>query len=122
MTFTLYAVRIFSIKWTETVAFYRDVVGLPVTFADEDMGWAQFSLGSADLGVERCDPADAESAALVGRFIGTSIAVDDIQSVYADLIEKGVEFVGPPEKQAWGGVLAHFKDPDGNVQTLLGQA
>ena len=27
---------------------------------------------------------------------------------------------GPPEKQFWGGSLAHFRDPAGNTLTLLG--
>jgi uncharacterized glyoxalase superfamily protein PhnB len=80
----------------------------------------QFNLGGAELGLERCDPDDAEAAELVGRFVGTSIAVDDLDAVYAALVDTGVEFTGPPEKQPWGGVLAHFKDPGGNVQTLLG--
>ena len=34
--------------------------------------------------------------------------------------DKGVGFVGPPEAQPRGGVLAHFRDPDGNVLTLPG--
>ena len=32
---------------------------------------------------------------------------------------RGVTFDGPPERQAWGGVLAHFQDPDGNILTLV---
>jgi predicted enzyme related to lactoylglutathione lyase len=28
--------------------------------------------------------------------------------------------LAPPEKQPWGGIVAHFRDPDGNVITLLG--
>ena len=32
-----------------------------------------------------------------------------------------VEFLAPPEKQPWCGSLAHFRDPDGNVLTLLGE-
>jgi hypothetical protein len=31
---------------------------------------------------------------------------------------RGVDFVGPPEKQPWGGVLAHLRDPDGDILTL----
>jgi len=27
----------------------------------------------------------------------------------------------PPEKQYWGGILAEFRDPDGNVVTLVGR-
>ena len=86
------------------------------------MGWAQFQLGSAYLGLERCDPEDAEAAALVGRFVGASIEVDDIQDIYARLVDAGVEFTAAPEVQPWGGTLAHFLDPDGNVVTLLGSS
>ena len=33
---------------------------------------------------------------------------------------RGVEFTGQPEQKNWGGILVHFKDPDGNTITLLG--
>lgn len=118
--YKLYIVRVFSFKWEESLAFYRDVIGFPVVFADAEMGWAQFQLGSAHIGLERCSPDDQEAIDLVGRFVGTSIEVDDIQSTYESLISKGVEFVAPPAKQPWGGTLAHIKDPDGNILTLLG--
>ena len=36
------------------------------------------------------------------------------------LTGKGVVFTEPPEKQQWGGTIAHFRDPDGNILTLLG--
>ncbi len=118
--FKLYAVRIFSLQWETTLAFYRDVVGLEVAFADDEMGWAQFDLGGVYLGLERVDPDDPETAALVGRFAATSMVVADIDETYATLVERGVEFVAPPERQPWGGTLAHMSDPDGNVLTLLG--
>lgn len=120
--YKLYAVRVFSFRWEESLAFYRDIIGFPVSFADADMGWAQFELGPAYIGLERCDPDDPEASDLVGRFVATSIEVDDIQSTYNTLVDRGVEFVAPPAKQPWGGILAHFKDPDGNVLTLLGGA
>ncbi len=120
MSYTLYAVRVFSFKWQESFNFYKDVGGFPVSYVDESIGWAQFDLGGPSIGLERCNPEDPESIYLVGRFVGTSIAVDDIEAVYASLTAKGVPFVGPPEKQPWGGTLAHFKDPDGNTITLLG--
>ena len=31
---------------------------------------------------------------------------------------KGVEFEMPPTQQPWGGTLALFKDPDGNIYYL----
>ena len=120
MTFSANLIRIFTSNWTEAVDFYRDVLGLALSYIDEELGWAQFDLETIDLGLERCDTEEPECAELVGRFVGLSIEVDDIDSVYEDLTRKGVEFVEPPEKQPWGGTLAHFKDPDKNVLTLLG--
>ena len=83
------------------------------------MGWAEFDVGGANLGIERAGD-DTESQALVGRFLGVSLQVDDIQATYEKLSGNGIDFTGPPEKQPWGGSLAHFSDPDGNVLTLLG--
>ncbi|MEC8821937.1 MAG: VOC family protein, partial [Pseudomonadota bacterium] len=36
-------------------------------------------------------------------------------TVYQALITKGVTFEMPPTEQPWGGILALFKDPDGNI-------
>ena len=57
---------------------------------------------------------------MVGRFVGVSLRVDDIDGVYETLKMRGVQFKSPPEKQSWGGSHAHFQDPDGNILTLLG--
>jgi uncharacterized glyoxalase superfamily protein PhnB len=51
-----------------------------------------------------------------------SLQVPDVFTTYKALVERGVEFVAPPEKQPWGGVLAHLRDPDGNILTLLGNS
>ena len=120
MKFTIYAQRIFCFDWPDSLAFYKDKLGLPVKFESEDMGWAEFDVGGASLAVERCDPNDEESQSLVGRFVGVSLQVSDIDSIYQELCLKDVEFLGAPQKQPWGGVLAHFKDPAGNTLTLLG--
>ena len=120
MSYKLYAIRVFSIQWERALAFYRDVVGFKLFYEDKDLGWAQFDLDGSYLGLERCNPSDAETKTLVGRFVGVSIQVEDIEATYKQLTEKGVQFVGPPEKQSWGGTLAHFKDPDDNILTLLG--
>lgn len=118
--YRLFLIRVFTLDWDAALSFYRDTLGFEVVFADPEAGWAQFNLGNAEIGLERCSPEDADAEGLVGRFVGCSIEVDDLMSVYAALRERGVEFVEPPEKQPWGGTLAHFRDPDGNVLTLLG--
>lgn len=121
MRYQLHVVRIFSFDWERSFAFYKDTLGLPSTFADRDLGWAQFDLGGASLGLEWADPDDAEARGLVGRFVGISLQVDDIDAAYAELSTRGVRFLAPPEPQIWGGVLAHFQDPSGNILTLLGR-
>lgn len=119
--YKLFLVRVFTYRWTEALVFYRDVLEFPLGFSDAKMGWAQFELEGAEIALEACNPDDAESKSLVGRFVGASIEVSDIYAVYQRLSKRGVEFIEPPEVQPWGGVLAHFKDLDGNVLTLLGK-
>jgi catechol 2,3-dioxygenase-like lactoylglutathione lyase family enzyme len=116
----LYAVRIFVRNWDGACAFYGGTLGLTERFRNDDMGWAEYDLGGPCFGVERVQPGDAEGEALVGRFVGVSLKVEDIDATCEALKKKGVEFSAPPEKQDWGGSLAHFRDPDGNTFTLLG--
>ena len=66
--------------------------------------------------------SDTEAASLVGLFVDVSLVVDDIDAMDASLLEKGVTFTGPPEKQPCGSALAQLRVPDGNVLTLLGEA
>ena len=47
--------------------------------------------------------------------------VDGIHDLHESLVAAGVEFIRPPEKEHWGGWVASFKDPDGNIVQLLEQ-
>ena len=57
---------------------------------------------------------------LVPQAVAVSQREVDVAATHADLAAKGVAFTSPPEKQFWGGSLAHFTDPAGNTLTLLG--
>ena len=98
MKYKMYAQRIFCFHWQECVSFYKDTIGLPVKFESEEMGWAEFDLGGVSLAVERQDEGDAQAQSFVGRFVGISLQVDNIDVIYQELTEKGVEFEGPPAK------------------------
>jgi catechol 2,3-dioxygenase-like lactoylglutathione lyase family enzyme len=112
----LYGVRIWVDDLAAARRFYGETLGLPVKW---DYGAAVgFDIG-ADLIVEQDDGSEPDEH-FVGRFAGCSLKVDDIDATWRDLTAKGVEFVAPPTRMAWGGTLAHFKDPAGNVLTLLG--
>jgi len=119
MNYKLKAVRIYVTDWDRALDFYSNTLGMPVVFAGSETGWAEFDTGEAHLAIERVSPDDTEGDDLVGRFVSVSLQVDDIQAIYETLRTRGVEFLEPPETQPWGGVLAHFRDPDGNVLTLL---
>jgi len=120
MDYKLFAVRVFVTDWERALRFYTETLGMPVTFRSDETGWAHLATGAGQLALERVEPSDREGMALVGRFVGVSLQVGNLHGAYKTLLERGVEFDGPPEEQPWGGVLAHLRDPDGNVLTLLG--
>ncbi len=115
----LYGTRVFVRDFDAAVRFYTETVGLPLAFSD-GANWAELDTGDAHLCLERSEAGDPEGEALVGRFVGVSLQVDDIQKTCDELAAAGVVFEGPPTTQPWGGALAHFRDPEGNVLTLLG--
>ena len=120
MEYKLFAVRVFVTDWDRAIHFYSETLGMPVAFRSDEIGWAQMATGEGQLALERVDPSDQEGQALIGRFVGVSLQVSDILMTYQTLAERGVEFLAPPEKQSWGGMLTHLRDPDGNILTLLG--
>lgn len=116
------AVRIFVNDWMEACDSYGNTLGLPLEFSEKTFGWAEFDVGGAKFGIERVDPGSGEAEqARVGRFVGVSLQVDDARETYQQLAARGVEFESPPEKQHWGGVLAHFKDPSGTLISLMSE-
>ncbi len=120
MDYRLLLVRVFVSDLERAVDFYTRVLGMPLSFRSDELGWAQLAPAGADLALERAAPDDPESAGLVGRFVGISLAVADIHATHRTLVARGVEFLTPPERMPWGGVLAQLRDPDGNVLTLVG--
>ena len=118
--YRLFAVRVFVTDWDRAMRFYSETLGMAVAYRNDELGWAQMAPGAGQLALERVDPLDEEAQALVGRFVGVSLQVPDIFNTYKELVKRGVEFVDPPEQQPWGGVLAHLRDPDGNILSLLG--
>jgi predicted enzyme related to lactoylglutathione lyase len=119
-SYELAVVRLFVHDWERAVQFYTEALGMTIERRADEFGWAQFATGPCSLAVERLHRDDPEAAALVGRYVGVSLRVPDLEGAYHTLVERGVEFLSPPEKQAWGGTLAHLRDPEGNVLTLLG--
>jgi DNA-binding transcriptional MerR regulator len=117
------AVRIFTRDLDAARTFYRARLGLAELTARDR--WAVFDGGSVQVIVELATPGDHdddgghEGGDSVGRFAGVSFSVDDAAAACDHLSSMGVEIVGRPARQPWGGTLAHVADPDRNVLTLV---
>jgi len=108
-------VNVFVSDLSRAIAFYEGVLGLPLAHAAEEHGYASFAAGPVHLGLA---VAGADQADLVGRHTGVGFAVDDLEAEHARLAAEGVAFSMAPTRQPWGGFMALFLDPDGNVYYL----
>src|SRR5712692_4678348 len=91
--------------------FYRDTLGLaPRTskpdFINFDWGGVRLSVGVHD----RIRGANPDPLRIM-----LNLAVDDIQAVHRRLAQAGVAFSRAPAPEPWGGHVATFADPDGNI-------
>jgi len=111
----LAAARLFVEDIVAARAFYADLLALkPVALEPTVL---LFDAGPL-LIVEQAD-AEARSEGLVGRFAGLSLEVADIEALHHKLAAAGCVIVGPPERQPWGGMLMHVKDPSGNIVSFV---
>jgi lactoylglutathione lyase len=101
-------------------AFYQDTLGMPIKFDDEASAAFDFA-GSMLLLLSIAGAQDLLSKEAVAerRPTGASFQlvsfVENVDTIYADLLARGVEFVTEPIDREWGLRTAHFKDPDGNI-------
>ncbi len=75
--------------------------------------------GSANLTLIAPKP-DRPQYNLIGGERGVLFMTEDVHAIYKKWSERGVHFLSPPAKEAWGGTFARFEDPDGNRFGLEG--
>ncbi len=107
------------IIWTEDLeqmlAFYRDILGLEPHSVRPN--FVSFKWGDVRLGIGTHDHVSGD--AIDPYRVMVNLGVDDIDKEYERLGGNGVAFMRPPEQEHWGGWVATFSDPDGNVLQLL---
>lgn len=113
------AIILFGEDLQRSKVFYHEVLGLDVEFEDDDsVGFKIEGLAFIVLQVDRArvqlqgEPT-ATPAAGATAFLTTF--TDDVDSLYANLVERGVPFFQRPTDQPWGLRTVYFKDPDGHV-------
>ena len=98
-----------------SVAFYRDVVGLPHRFTDA--GYAEFGTGTTRLALYEQHRAEWLTGHPVAPGPAGEIVfvVDDVDAVAAALRGRGIPLLAPPADRPWGHRTMHVADPDGFV-------
>ncbi len=94
--------------WTKTMGF---LVATDRVLPD-GRRWIELTIPGAQTAVLLFTPEGHEDR--VGSFFNGSFGCDDVDYTYEQLLKRGVEFTGPPERSA-GGACVYFKDPDGNT-------
>jgi predicted enzyme related to lactoylglutathione lyase len=94
--------------------FWTDQVGFAVLTDqpfNERQRWIELRIGSSET---RLVPFMFDENGLQpGMAFNGTLACDNIDQTYKELVARGVEFPTGPQKEAWG-TYAVFKDPDGN--------
>ena len=109
----LYQVILLAWDVKRVAEFYRDVVGLEMTYPEKDAdlegeNWVSFNAGSVLLSIHGGGDIRGSGSVLL------SIKVDDIDFTYWDLKKRGVDIQRPREVYP-GSRAAKARDPEGNT-------
>jgi lactoylglutathione lyase len=105
-----------------SVAFYRDVLGLPFRFSNES--YAEFSTEGAKFALyarsrlPELIRVEAPAGAAPWPQGEVAFFCDDVDAEHVRLVAEGVRVLAPPTDRPWGERTLHVADPDGNVVEL----
>jgi len=111
--------------YEQAVAFYRDVLGLPVRLAwDEPEGSGTIlDAGRATLELLSVSQAELIDRVEVGRRVAgpvrLALEVEDSRRTAEALVAGGAELVAPATETPWGDLNARVRAPDGMQLTLF---
>lgn len=105
---------VFVSDMARSLAFYRDVLGLPVRC--ESPKWTEFDTPGVTLALHLANGpariASQQETALTGQ-CQLGVCVEDIEAFHKEMIAKGVTCLQPPKEENSRGKLALYTDPDG---------
>lgn len=96
-------------RWTETVDFYRRVLGLPVT-TEKDWFVELRVTDTAFVSVANAERATIDTSR--GGGVTIALQVDDVESWHARLARAGAG-PGPVKRHPWGALGFFCRDPEG---------
>jgi lactoylglutathione lyase len=104
---------IFVSNMQRSVAFYRDILGLPLRF--ESPGWSEFATEGATLALHAADRTaarDEDPDHLPAGRCRPGLSVPDLDAFHLRMLEHNVPCLQPP-KPLFGARVAQYQDPDG---------
>lgn len=112
----LYQVIIVARDVEKVAAFYRDVIGMEVTYPapDADLSkenWVELTGGPCRLAIHGGGEIKSSGAAIL------SFRVDDLDFTYWDLKKRGLD-IEEPRKVSADVRASHVHDPEGNRVSL----
>lgn len=120
-------VRLLVTRFGECLCFYRDVLGLKLTWGDLGENYASFDTGGGS-GLSLFNRALMAEATGTAHLPGQSESQDtfacifevtDLEQTVRNIESKGVIFVSEiQDRPDWGIRTAHLRDPDGNLIEL----
>jgi catechol 2,3-dioxygenase-like lactoylglutathione lyase family enzyme len=108
-------VRLLVENYERCFGFYRDVLGLEVTFGDATSGYADLrtSDGAGLALFARAEQGEVVELRPPGDGAVLVFGVDDVDAFVA---RHGEVVVGPTQSRSeWGIRFAHLRDPDGHL-------
>ncbi|MFX0078187.1 MAG: VOC family protein [Candidatus Hermodarchaeota archaeon] len=122
----LWTVRVFVSSQEEAIAFFQDILEIPVILYAPRFGWVELGPEDERAKIAFVEPnPDADpilyewQLGQIGQSTGITFETRDMNRLYKKLKERGVRFFLPPEEMPWGGIMAGFEDPDGNRYNIV---
>ena len=103
-------INIFVSNLARSVQFYTEVLGFELGAFEPEFGYAPLKGTTVPMAL-----AEDLSGQFLGGHTDVGMIVDDLDAAYQTLSAEGVHFDLVPTRQSWGGDLALFQDPDGNI-------
>jgi catechol 2,3-dioxygenase-like lactoylglutathione lyase family enzyme len=109
-----------------SIQFYRDMLGLELTYACQD--FAKFTTAGVNLTLWKDDFIANDLGGNVGKVDGHCrrqmiachmASKEDVEAAYRRIVGNNIDFLMPPRTFEWGAHAGYFLDPDGNFIELF---
>ena len=113
------------ILWTDDLirlsSFYEKALGLKPHSVREDFIAYRWDMGATDIRFSIGLHSKIQGSAKDPLRVMVNFNVRNIEDRVSKMKKAGTKFIRNPELEHWGGIVATFEDPDGNIVQLLQQ-